>query len=309
LINFIIRQLLAKDRERILKIMNKAVLLIFIVLYVICTGATASCEPTNQSENKHPSSSFAWKLLKEEKGFHLNLEGSVSYGPISGYLQTPLGGAPSSASDKRPTFKELGINNVTLFNLSFSAGMNQHFLYGAAHLVGLNGENTLDASLVFHGVDYPAGTWVKSDVRLNWYELGYRYTFEFGKERTNLRIAPTIAFALMDFNAGLESNGDKNNRSYMQGTPRIGLEIEWLTSTRFSVSGKAIGSLPFRHTPQIYTFGLIGKYNILDTNRLRMLLFAGVEYDLIEYKDSQATPNHLNADMGPLATLGVEINF
>ena len=139
---------------------------------------------------------------KERRASTWTFDGSILYGPISGYIQTPLGGAPSSASEKRPKFKELGIDNATLFNLSLSASMDQHSLYGTVHLVDLDGRKNLNETLVFHGVDYPAGTGVKSDVRLNWYEIGYKYNVDLGRERIYLRIAPTISFALFDFNAG-----------------------------------------------------------------------------------------------------------
>jgi len=34
-----------------------------------------------------------------------------------------------------------------------------------------------------------------------------------------------------------------------------------------------------------------------------------VEYNLIDFKDSQTTPNHVRADIGPLGTVGVEMRF
>lgn len=175
--------------------------------------------------------------------------------------------------------------------------------------MNLDGERTLDETLVFHGIGYPAGARVNSEVKLNWYEMGYRYNIHFGKERVHLRIAPTVASALFDFNAELKSNGGKNDRGYVKGTPRAGLELEWFPWNRFSIYGKGIGSLPFKNTPDIYTLGLTGKYNIMNKDRLKIFLFAGVEYNVIDYKDSQTNPNHVRADMGPLGTIGVEMKF
>jgi hypothetical protein len=224
-------------------------------------------------------------------------------------VQTPLGGAPLSTSDKQPKFDQLGIDMMTMINLSLSAGMNSHYIYGSAHLVDLSGESTLDEELIFHGRRYPAGTRVSSDVNLSWYEIGYQYNIHFGKERVNLRMAPTVAFALWTFSTELESTGGKDSRSYTKGTPRLGLEFEWFPAKRFSISGKAIASLPFNNMPHIYTVGLVGKYNLMDINRLKILLFMGVEYDQIEFKDSQEVPNHVKANMGPLGLIGAEIKF
>jgi hypothetical protein len=186
--------------------MNKTILFIFVTLYAMSPRVTAYAEPDSYGENKTRVSILGWTHLKAEKGFHLAFDASGSYGPISGYAQIPLGGAPSSTSDKRPKFGELGIHTMTMVNLSLWAGMDSHYIYGSAHLVDLIGKSTLDEEMIFHGRGYPAGTRVKSDISLNCYEIGYQYNIHFGKERMNLCMAPTIAFALWDFSDELESN-------------------------------------------------------------------------------------------------------
>jgi hypothetical protein len=292
-----------------MKILNKIILVALLTICTMCIGLTVYAEPDTPGENKAPMSLFGWTHFEAEKGFHLLFDASGSYGPIQGYAQTPLGGAPSSTSNKRPKFEELGIDMMTMVNLSLSVGKDQHSIYGAVHLVDLNGDGTLDQTLIFHGKTYPASTRIKSDVNLSWYEIGYQYNIHFGKERSSFNIAPTVAFALWDFSTELESGGEKNNRSYMKGTPRIGLNLEWLPWKQFSVSGKAIGSVPLKNTPDIYTLGLTGKYDLLSKDRLKISLFAGVEYNLISYKDSQTVPNHIRAEMGPLGLAGLEIKF
>jgi len=293
------------------KIWNRRMLFIFVTLYTMCIGLRvyAYAEADVPGGNKPPMSIWGWTYLEGGKGLHLNFDVSGSYGPINGYTQAPLGGAPSSASDKRPKFNELGINTMTMVNLSLSGGIDSHYVYGAAHLVDLSGKNTLDENLIFHGRQYPAGTRVNSDVNLSWYEIGYQYNIHFGKEQMSLNFAPTVAFALWDFSTELESGGEKNSRNYMIGTPRLGVFFEWFPVKRFSVFGKAIASLPFDNLPQIYTLGLTGKYQLLDKDRLKISLFAGIEYNQIDYKDSQTVPNHIRADMGPLGLAGVEIKF
>ena len=294
-----------------MKILNKATLFISMTLYTMCAGLTVYAEASDPEEIRTPMGLLSRTPLEveREKGFHLNFDASGSYGPIRGYAQTPLGGTPFSTSDKRPKFDELGIDMMTMVNLSLSAGMDSHYLYGSAHLVNLNGKNTLDGELIFHGRVYPAGTRVRSDVKLNWYEIGYQYNIYFGKEPMNLRMAPTVAFALWDFSVELESSNGRDGRSYMKGTPRVGLDFEWFPAKRFSVSGKAIGSLPFNHLPNIYTVGLVGKYNLVEISRLKILLFIGVEYNWIDFKDNQTVPNHVKANMGPLGLIGAEIKF
>jgi len=292
-----------------MKRVNKTMLFILVTLYAMSPGLTAYAEPDTQGENKGRMSLLGWTHLKAEKGFHLAFDASGSYGPIHGYAQVPLGGGPSSTSDKRPKFDELGIDKMTMVNLCLLAGMDSHHLYGSAHLVDLSGKDTLHEELIFRNRRYPAGTRVKSDISLNWYEIGYQYNIHFSKERMNLHIAPTVAYALWDSSVELESNNEKTRRSYISGTPRLGLDFEWFPAKRFSISGKAIGSIPFKYTPHIYTVVLAGKYNLMEINRLKISLFVGVEYNLIDFKDNQSTPNHVKASMGPLGLIGAEIKF
>jgi hypothetical protein len=291
-----------------MKILNK---IIFVTLLVSCPlSKEALCAEQYTSTINDPTTSFLGSTrLEGQKGFYLDFEASGSYGPISGYMQTPLGGMPGSTSDKRPKFDELGIDRMMMVNLSLSGGMGSHQVYVAAHLVNLSGEATLDQALIFHGEEYPAGTEVKANTRLNWYEIGYQYNIHFGKERASLSIAPIAALALWDFSVELKANDEKNSRSYMKGTPRVGLEFEWLPVKPFSVSGKAIASLPFDNMPHIYTLGLTGKYSFVDKDRLKISLFAGVEYDQVDFKDNQTEPNHVKANMGPLGLVGMEIKF
>jgi hypothetical protein len=298
-------------RKQMMKLLNNTMLFIFVTLYAMCTGSTVYAESDSPGGNKTPTGLFGWAQMevKGERGFHLNFDVSGSYGPMSGYTQTPLGGAPSSISDKRPKLDELGIDMMTMVNLSLSGGMDSHYVYGAAHLVDLKGESTLDKNLIFHGRQYPAGTRVNSEVNLSWYDIGYQYNIHLGRELMNLRMAPTVAFTPWDFSAELESNGGKNSRSYIKGTPRVGLEFEWFPVRRFYVSGKAIGSLPFNNMPHIYTVGLTGKYNLMNMNRLKVLLFMGVEYNQIDFKDSQTEPNRVKVKMGPLGLVGAETKF
>ena len=131
----------------------KTMLLVIVTLYAMCPGMTVYAELDTPGENKAPMGLLGWTHLETEKGFHLAFDASGSYGPISGYTQTPLGGAPSTTSDKGPKFDELGIKTMTMVNLSLSGGVDSHYVYGAAHLVDLSGKSTLDEKLIFHGKD------------------------------------------------------------------------------------------------------------------------------------------------------------
>ena len=119
-----------------MKTLNKTMLFVSLTLYALSTGITAYAEPDAPTKDKDPMGLFGWTHLESENGFHLKFDASGSYGPISGYLQTPLGGTPSSASEKRPKFKELGIGyfsgvwEVTLDRfLRFSISLFSCFIF------------------------------------------------------------------------------------------------------------------------------------------------------------------------------------
>jgi hypothetical protein len=47
----------------------------------------------------------------------------------------------------------------------------------------------------------------------------------------------------------------------------------------------------------------------MEINRLKISLFMGIENDWTGLKDSQAVPNQVKANMGPLTLVGMEIKF
>src|SRR6266571_3550066 len=62
---------------------------------------------------------------------HFSLEGMWLYGPVSGYMQTPSGGKTGTTSSKRPTLKELGIDNASVFDAELTGEIgNQGFYLG-----------------------------------------------------------------------------------------------------------------------------------------------------------------------------------
>ena len=53
----------------------------------------------------------------------------------------------------------------------------------------------------------------------------------------------------------------------------------------------------------------MGKYNLMDIDPFKILLFMGVEYHWVDFKDNQTEPNRIIANMGPLGLIGAEIKF
>jgi hypothetical protein len=253
----------------------------------------------------------SWKRQPAANGFGAELEGSLRYGPISGYLQTPNGGAPGTTSSKRPTFQELNIDDFLSPDASLHLRWNDHAFYGGASLVRLDGDSTLDTALISHGTTFPAGTAVQSAVQMDSYRLGYQYRFTWANERgTTLSIAPAAGIALLNFDYSLKGGGGLTaNRGYLVGSPQLGLNAGWSPPGRFSVDGGIFNSLPEVGNLFILSAQVRGSYRLWGQGERGGRVFLGVGYDWVDYQDGQQVPNHIQAKFGPMLLFGIGTRF
>jgi hypothetical protein len=244
-----------------------------------------------------------------ERGFHASADAVFLYGPISGFLQTPAGGNPGTTSHDRPTLKELGIQTAPMADASVTAGWGTHDFYGGARLIGLSGNNILDQTLLTHNVTFPAGTAVSSDVRLNWYRIGYAHRWFFRHDEARLKIDPALEAVIFDFNYSIIGGGQSTSRTYLKGNARLGLHAEWTPDPRFSLLGDVFESVPIPGQPMILTVQTLAGYRLWGTADRGGRVSLGVGYDQLDLKDLQTVPNHIHADIGPLLLAGLAINF
>jgi hypothetical protein len=247
---------------------------------------------------------------QDEKKLWISPEASFRYGAVHGFVQTPRGGRPGSTSIQRPTFKELDIKYAAMGDVSLTAGLRNHAIYCGARLVQLSGENVLDHTLISHGMTFPAGSSVKGNVQLNWYQVGYQHRFIYSNgQGTSFGLHPGIGLVLWDFTYKLEGAGSLADRSYIKWAPHIGLDWEWMPRGRFSVSGGVWGTLPIYDMPFILSTELVGNFRLWGKGGSRGLLFVGIGYNRIAYKDKQEVPNYIKTDIGPEFIGGLQVRF
>ena len=248
---------------------------------------------------------------QDEKDLWVSPEASFRYGEIHGFVQTPLGGSPGTTSPQRPTFKELDIKDAAMGDVSLTAGLYNNAIYSSARIVELSGKDVLDSPLISHGTIFPAGSLVKGDVQLNYYRVGYQYSFLYSDDQgAALGFHPAVGLVLWDFKYTLNGLGDLTaDRSYIKPAPQIGLNWEWMPKGRFSVSGDVAGSLPISDMPFIFSTEVVGRFRLWGKEGFRGFLFLGIGYDRIEYKDKQDVPNHIKADIGPEFLTGLQVHF
>lgn len=301
---------------------------IVVVVTVVCCSICLSVTHDSLAvEREKTTADLDWALVKKDnKPFSVTLSASIAYGQISGFTQIGLGGRPGSGSPNRPKIEDdLGIDDVTTENFSIELGWRRHSLYTAGHLINLEGENTLDRTLIFHGKIYTTGMRIESEVRSDWYEIGYRLrwpldqitmvstrqSYQEPSSRGTFILAPTVALAFWDYRVQLQEGGVKNKRSpsHSHLTPRLGALLEWNPLPKLSIIGKAIGSLPIEEMVHIYTLGLTGNYHLVYGNRFKLSLNIGIDYNHIDFKDGQTFPNKIRIDMGPMVIGGLEMTF
>jgi hypothetical protein len=242
--------------------------------------------------------------------WRFSLEGSWLYGKVDGYVQTPSGGEPGTTSNKQPTLSEIGIDNASIYDAQFIGAYHNEEFYLGGQYIHMSGSSTLDSSLITNGVSFPAGADVNSNVDMNWYRFGYRHRFELGNEK-EWTLTPSVGGAVLDFSYKLKSSAESASRSYVQMNAQFGLETEWRPGRgRFSVDLRLLGTVPVSPPlAQMFVEELIAKYRIIENEKCDLALFGGIAFEQIYYEDDQTVPNHIQADFGPMLTLGVNFSF
>jgi hypothetical protein len=236
----------------------------------------------------------------------------LQYGSIDGYLQTPSGGHQGTTSHKRPTFDELGINTVLSFDGSLNAHWKMHTLTVGAQLNRFSENSTLHDSLISQNISFPANTNVASDIRMDWYRLGYLYAFDVSPKdhKKTIFILPGVDTALLDFHYELKGHENQDvDRSYKKGALRLLCNIDWKIIEGLDLHAHASGSLPISNTPSIINLSLTAEKNLFSTSGISGSAYLGVAYEKIEYEDNQDVPNHIKAEMWPLVATGLKVKF
>ena len=238
----------------------------------------------------------------------ITVQGSFNFGSVDGFLQTPAGGRPGTSSRRRPTFDELGIDDVAFYDTRPDIQWHRLRLYGGYQFIRLDGSETLSQPLISHGVPFAAGDSVRSDNRLDWSRIGAGWHFDFLDRR--LELMPKAELALLDFKYHLSSRSQSADRSYIKGCPRLGLEGTYHLSDIISFNVDGSASLPLSNSPQIAALRATANFRLLPhSHRVKPSLFAGVGMEWIDYEDNQTLPNHIKANIGPFLITGVAVTF
>jgi hypothetical protein len=240
--------------------------------------------------------------------------GSFIYGPVNGYVQTPSGGAPGSTSRKRPRLGELGISTATIGAAEVDADWGPHEIFGSAEIIRLSGSESLRSDLQTHGTNFAAGTFVHSDLSMDWYRVGYRNRISLGPDNADppkYLIAPYLDLALWNFNYQIRGGGASTSRGYLKPTVQLGIQGQWRPGSGpfsvlgdFSASPPGISSLPFIAAEQV-----AARYQFAATSQVSIIGTAGVRFEQFNFFDNQRVSNHVRANFGPMLIVGLGVEF
>ena len=253
-----------------------------------------------------------FRRLKKEDAIWFDVSAGLSYGSIDGFLQTPAGGNKGTTSHKRPTFDELGINTVLSFDGSLNAHWKMHTLTVGGQLNRFSDSSTLHSPLVSQNLTFPEDTRVSSDIRMDWYRIGYLYTFDISPNarKKTLSISPGIDAALLDFRYELKDSEEQHvDRAYKKGALRLLCNIDWEIAEGLDLQARTSASLPISNTPSIINLGLTAEKSLFSAAGIAGSVYLGGAYEKIEYEDNQHVPNHIRAEMWPLVSTGVRLKF
>ncbi|HEX8915972.1 MAG TPA: hypothetical protein VF796_26730 [Humisphaera sp.] len=251
-------------------------------------------------------------------GVHVSAEGSYLYGSVRGSLQTPSGGRTGTTSPGRPSLEEIGIDDASIGDVALTLSIpGGHRFYAGGQFIGLSGGATLRDTLVSQGQTFDAGAPVHSDVRLDWYRLGYQNPFVLARgagARPELTLTPAAGAGLFTFDYKLRTDaadGPRVSRSYSKLMPQVGLEAEWRPGGGpFAVSAGALGFPRLgTATPQITAEHVLLHYSAVDDRRFTADAFGGVAFEQMNFEDRQTIPNRVRADFGPLLVVGLRLEF
>jgi hypothetical protein len=240
---------------------------------------------------------------------HLSLESDTLYVPPSNDLQKPsVGRAWTAGGGSR--FEETATDTASIFDRGAAPGTNNQAFYLDSESINSspNSTGTRDWALSF-----PAGSDVRSDMKLDWYRLGYRFELQKANQRDAdlpIGVHSRVGVAVLDFQHKLDRPGlGDADRSYITAAPQMGLEMEWRATNKLSFAGEVTSTVPLSSMPWILTTDVRASYTLLQKHGAGLNGYIGGGYEGFSFEERQDVRNEINGDSGPMLKMGLELKF
>ena len=247
----------------------------------------------------------------------LQFSGMVTYlhGGVNGSVQIPKGGKVGTSSGNRPRLNGMGIDTADIPDVEIGAkwDANEQVFFGA-QFIQLDGAATVPRTLVSQGITFPKGGRTNDSLRLDWYRLGYKYTFDVDTAANgipDITLTPQIDAVIWNFayNYHVRKVGTAT-RSFAQPGMQIGGTIAWRPEGGpFSLEAYAATFPQIQNLATISVESVYATYHFYDWRRFNFTGRLGVEWEQQTFKDGQKLPNRINIDFGPMLLVGLQVAY
>ena len=237
------------------------------------------------------------------------------YGSVNGSLQTPVAHAIASTSANRPTFSTLGIDNANIGDGEFGVGWGNSQIFFGAQYNHMSGSNTLGRSLVSGGVTFPAHVPITSAVRMDWYRLGYRYTFVLDTAPNgvpDLTLAPMVDAFYWDYGYSLDAGRVGSvGKSLTRWGFQLGGTLAWRPyGGRLSIEGTLASFPQNARLANISQESIILRYRFYQWRHYDFNVLLGAAWEQQYYNDQKVgASNRIEANFGTMLVTGLQMNF
>ena len=241
-----------------------------------------------------------WAGAEELPDRRFGLEAGMGLLSHDGFLQTPAGGEPGTATAGRPTVDELAVGDGSYRWVAGTVGFGRYALDLRYTTIGDSGHATLDTALVSQGNAFDAGSAVRTTLGLDGLSLAFTRSFAFG-EGTRLKVGPWIGWTAFDLDVdGAGAGVDRSYRVYALGANAVldkALGGRWRVATEAIVAPAFEGAAARYSVEPSLSYGLTGRLEIRLATRL-----AAFRYDDAH---KQVWPNRLRIDRQVMPTVSV----
>jgi hypothetical protein len=237
------------------------------------------------------------------------------YGNVTGYAQTPKNHQTSSTSADRPKFDEIGIDTANIGDAEFGVSWGNSEIFFGAQYNHMSGSATLSRSLVSNGVTFPAHVNVNSDVRMDWYRLGYRYNFILNTAPNgvpDLTLAPMLDVFYWDYGYSVDAGRiGQTGQTLGRWGFQLGGTLAWRPyGGRFAIEGNLAAFPQNTRLANIASESVILRYRFYQYRRYDFDVLLGVAWQQESYNDKRSpSSNTIKADFGTMILTGIQMNF
>ena len=242
----------------------------------------------------------AWAGAEELPDRRFVFEAGMGLLSHDGFLQTPAGGEPGTATAKRPTVDELAVGDGTYRWVAGTVGLGRYALDVRYTTISDSGRATLDTALVSQGNAFDAGSDVRTTLGLDGLSLAFTRSFAFGED-TRLRVGPWIGWTAFDLDVDeARAEVDRSYRVYALGAKAA---LDKALGGRWRVGAEAIVAPAFEGAAARYSVEPSLSYGLNDHMEVRLATrLAAFRYDDAH---KQVWPNRLRIDRRVMPAISV----